>query len=561
LSVLNTIQHNVFVPLALPVALIGCATIIRLGRIAWFHFRQRGFPPIKIQASPDGHGSEFAALLSAYLAQDTPDAVIVIPPGGHGPEAAYPMERPGSSSSWFRTAVRIALSAEPAFEVHVKYVRADRTQHFHQATVRVTKTPRNRVVMATSVGHRSETQLVQQLGCRISHSIHQTRGVLSHTPRWERWGTDWEGYFKYRCALEKERKYRSTLEKERVYRSSHEKERKNNYRSALALYDKAIAIEPGNFVISMRKGALLELMQRYDEAVTVYRTCGELWHENIEARYRLAAALSNAERPEEAAAILKDLNKHRLTRLNLWHLRSRTWFMRRNAGERRYWRGWLKRRFVFYGLSKWKAYKTAVQVGLVITDVQILGSRKQSGITLEDIMVRLMKITRRRVDGSGYNRLLHPELPADKLNFCLHCATWHKPSADKELIMPEPQPVNKPWSGIGWLAHYNASLCFSLLIGFAKEQIPDGYDHQHWRLDCARAAILEIGFAKRDPRNHLEPSWYQTDPGLQPLRRFLRGHRERWAKFVGLDSRIFGSHSYTRLAIRRKMMRLLRYRR
>jgi tetratricopeptide (TPR) repeat protein len=484
--------------------------------MAVFHYRQKGFPPIKIQASADYDTSKFAALLSAYLAQDTPDAVIVIPPGGHGADAAYPVEQLSSSSSWFRTAVRIALSAEPTFEVHVQYLYLGKEHRPHQATVRVTKTPRNYVVMATSVRDYSESELVQQLGSRISHGIHQTRSVLSHTPRWERWSADWEGYFKYRTALEEERH--------------------GNLRSALTLYNEAIAIEPGNFVISMRKGALLELMHNYNEAATVYRTCGELWQESIEARYRLSGALSNGQRPEEASEVLSELEDRWLTRQTLRHNLHESRFKRRNAGERQYWRGWLKRKPIVIGLSKQQAYRTAISVCQTITAVQAITLQKPIGTTasLKDALLKHLQITREPVPESDFNRLLHPEKSLSQLKCCLHCTTWHDPADDKELRMRDPIEINKPRSGIGWLAHYNSAVCFSYLIDLPEDKIPAGYHRCHWQTDCARAAILEMGKAKRDPRNDLEPNWYRSDPGLAPLRKFLTGPKKRWAEFVGL---------------------------
>jgi hypothetical protein len=102
---------------------------------------------------------------------------------------------------------------------------------------------------------------------------------------------------------------------------------------------------------------------------------------------------------------------------------------------------------------------------------------------------------------------------------------------------------------IGWLAHYNAAIFFSMALdtqsGLPNDYLVDGeqregeqnkYDVDRWKMDCARAAIRELAYAKRDPRNHLEPDWYRRDPGLAPLGRYMgdRDRGRRWAMFVGL---------------------------
>jgi tetratricopeptide (TPR) repeat protein len=293
--------HYLVIPLVVPGVIILIAISARLIRMLWFRVRQRGFPPVAIQAESSPEGDALAARLAAYLAQDKLGADIVIPPGGGPVQRAYPIENM-ASPSWLSAVIRIVLATEPTFEVNlnsVKYPSPRSKLHAYQATIRITKTPRNRLMASDVIARDTQEDLVHDAATLVIHSVQQDPTVTSHTPRWEHWSSDIRAYSAYRTALQLERGGRE-------YR-----------KQALERYDQAIRYDPANFTITMRRAALLELMRKPKFAADAYRTCKELWPEAIEVSYRLAASYSNSEEYLHADDILNEIIR-RLGRLPLW---------------------------------------------------------------------------------------------------------------------------------------------------------------------------------------------------------------------------------------------------
>jgi tetratricopeptide (TPR) repeat protein len=508
--------HEVLIPLALPATLLALALVLRLARISWFRYKQAGFPPVLIRAADDAESAAFAARLSAYLAQDTPGADIVIPPGGRGGESAYPVGGLNNTAGWLSMAIRIVLAAERVFEVHVESGAIDLAgKAAHRAIVRTTRTPGNRVVAAATIEEESERELVHRAGCLIIHSIRQTRSVLRHTPRWERWSPELKGYLEYRDALDHERRGRRA------------------YTRALSKYNEAVHNEPGNFVISMRKAALLEVMGKYGQAAQVYRACHELWPENIEAAYRLAAAHSNSRDYAEAREVLIRLRRT-LRRRSVWFAWARTLMKRRSAGEQRYWRDLLRRRPIIFGTSKRALFANAVRVAMAAREIDELTLGYPNNSLAADPLKEVAKLVTRREYSKPHIRLFHPD-QRSKYARAEHDHSLHNRDRDVNFAMYPFIQHARPKSRLGWLAHYNAAIFFSLALGLGTDKLPPGYSGEDWQVDCARAAIFELGYVKRDPRSELEADWYRTDPGLQRLREYSETHGTHWSGFVGLE--------------------------
>ncbi len=407
------------------------------------------------------------------------------------------------------------LAAEPAFEVHVECSKADLAGMLsHRAIVRTTHAPGNRLIAARDNTTRIGAELVHRAGCLIIHSIRRTKIVLRHTPRWERWSPELKGYLEYRGALDQERRGR------------------REYTRALGKYNQAICHEPGNFMISMRKAALLEVMGEYAQAAEVYRACNELWPENIEAAYRLAAAYSNSKRHAEVREVLSRLEVH-LRRRALWLAWMKTWFKRRSAGERRYWRGWLKRQPLIFGTNRRSLYANAIKMATAAREVDEI-NHGRSTLSAAGLLKSVAKLTTRTEFSKPHVRLFHPDQHREFAR-TEHTHNLHDRDRDKNFAMYPFIQHARPKSRLGWLAHYNTAILFSLLLRLAPDKMPCGYSQEEWRVDCARAAIHELGHVKRDPRSELEADWYRTDPGLQPLREYSKKNGTRWSEFVGIE--------------------------
>ncbi len=538
-GILQDVAHYLVIPLAVPCAIVLAAVCARLVRVLIFRIRQRGFPPIVIHAKATPEGDALAAGLSAYLVQDKLGTDIVIPPGGGPVQQAYPIENM-PSPGWLAAVMRIVIATEPSFQValsSVTFSRPGTNSHTCEATVRITKAPRNRLISSDVVRRDTLENLVHDIAVLVIHSVRQDPQVTLHTPRWEQWSSDIRAYSAYRTALQLERAGRATQEQ------------------ALRQYDKAIRLDPANFMITTRKAALLELMRKPDLASGTYRTCKELWPEAIEVAYRLAASYSNnaarfarEQSPSSSEAAIAQYMQadevldeviRRLGRVRLWRSWRRTWrHTPRNVGEARYWLSWLRRRPVVFGLSKRLAYVTAAKIAKNAHAVSRLCNGKQAGSDeVSRLLERMARLTTRG-RGSAVDRLFQSPAGGTTISSSGRAAI---DGADLDM---RPAMRVKQKRRVGWLAHYNAAIFFSVALDLPKCYVPQDYlvvggsadnrDVDRWKMDCARAAIRELAYAKRDPRNHLEPDWYRRDPGLAPLGRYMGEHGRNWGMFVGV---------------------------
>ena len=370
---------------------------------------------------------------------------------------------------------------------------------------------------------------------------------MRHTPRWERWSPDIKGYSLYRRALDCER---------------HDEEG-----SALAGYNEALRYEPGSFLITIRRAALLEGRGEFKDACDAYRTCNELWPEHIETAYRLAASYANATNDRDLSAseiVLKGI-EDRLKLRKLWGEWGRTWLLTRwNAGERFYWSSWFRQHPPLVGSSNRKHLLVAVEVAKQVRGIgRIVFPNQSANVSIDDLITRMANLTTRRnsvvnriskpITGrnlsSPYIYLFHPErLKPEKTTAEQHAdrrqpqhdCDWHDEENDEGLVIL-PLALSRikwrlrPRKRIGWLAHYNAACFYSLALKLDEldeSLLPFGFTIKEWCMDCTRAAVRELGHVRRDPLNKLEPDWYRRDPELEPLRKRLKG--TRWAELVGL---------------------------
>jgi tetratricopeptide (TPR) repeat protein len=565
-----TVLHNeILLPLALPTTLVLLAVVVRSARVLRFRCKQGGFPPIIIHAADDIRSHAFAARLSEFLAREAPGPTVIIPPGSGAPQAPVSVGL-SSPGGWLAALSSIAFSREPAFDVNVELPEISTQEVYprYQAIIRITRVPGNSVLAADSLDVGGEKALIERAGCLIIYNVRQQSAAVRHTPRWERWSQDSEGYYLYRRALDSER--------------NGERE------AALNGYDEALRHEPGSFLITIRKAALLEGMGEFKKAAETYRTCYELWPQHIESGYRLAASYANGKDLSVSQEVLNSIKKRLKVRI-LWGEWGKTWWLTRwNVGERHYWRSLSRRRPPIFGSSDryhlFMAVRVATQVrgiSLIVfpesndDEAEIEARDAEAKVEIDRLVGGLANLTTRgalsikvikwalgatKVTGwapginkmitwasreisiSAYIRLFHPEQLTsskrhDARRSSCHCTGWHEPRDDKNLVMYplKSSAIPRRFRGrkrIGWLAHYNAACFYSLALLLEENRLPFGYEIEAWKTDCTRAAIRELGHVRRDPLNRLEPEWYRSDPELRPLTDRVKG--TRWAKLVGL---------------------------
>jgi hypothetical protein len=268
------------------------------------------------------------------------------------------------------------------------------------------------------------------------------------------------------------------------------------------------------------------------EAAELYRTSKELWPETIETTYRLAAAYANGNRYALANQALDEI-RGRLQLIALYWAWIRTWRPTHwNIGERRYWASWIFRNPVIFGVSKRKVYLRAAEIAKLARKMEALarGDQNQQETPIA-LLKKVTNCTTRTRTWTVYARQFHPDVKLAERFSRRHLYSWHE--ADSADFNMDPAIKVRLKRRIGWLAHYNAAIFFSFAIGL-KSGLPQEYDIAFWRMDCARAAIRELGHVKRDPKNELEPDWYRRDPGLKFLRVYMREFGPRWSEFVGL---------------------------
>ena len=189
---------------------------------------------------------------------------MIIPPGSGVPQAPVSVEL-SSASGWLAALSRLAFSREPAFDVNVECPGApsQETSPRYQVIIRITRVPGNSVLAADSLDGENEKSVIEYAGCLVIHSVRQQPGALRHTPRWERWSQDIKGYHLYRHALDSN----GVMRKVRLSDG----------------YDRALRHEPGSFLITIRKAALLEGMGDFKKASETYRACTNCGHSTSRA--------------------------------------------------------------------------------------------------------------------------------------------------------------------------------------------------------------------------------------------------------------------------------------
>jgi tetratricopeptide (TPR) repeat protein len=471
--------------------------------------------------------AELDARLLAYLSADGSGGYVIAPGAGRPAAPRVMAEALEPRDGWAAALLRLAIAPEPSYLVEVTWSLDSATGKEHNAVAHISRVPGDRV-MASGSFRGTEEALVEIVGCFCITFLRSQPRILGHTPRWERWSQDINGYRAYRDGLKHQR---------RGMMIPSLKESKKEYRVALASFREAARFEPANLLVQLHRAALLELMGEYQEAADIYEKCRGLWPESIETGYRLGNARKNTpgrvtydDHLQHLGSLKAQLSLRRLMIRWLHTLRPWRW----NPGERHYWRSWLQLRLPGR-VTKRATYLHAVAIGELITELARLKSI-HDGCAWRHQMTSLMgqfatEILRRTWRKPVLARLLHPETP--KPGTVQHDHVWH--SGRVNGASPIPIYRGREHRGdIGWLASYNAACFFSLSIKLDHKQLPDTFTGtvEDWEEDCARAAIRELGVLVRNPRHGLEPDWLRTDPDLKPLRSSPTG--QDWSSFVDL---------------------------
>jgi hypothetical protein len=256
-----------------------------------------------------------------------------------------------------------------------------------------------------------------------------------------------------------------------------------------------------------------------------------LWKQNIEVKYRAAAARVNqahqlfaeratggdSTRPVELQLVREALVGFESVAkdLRLMHVLrkvARTWRPGcRDIGERKYWLTWLRRDafrqpLIFLRRSKRHEYRKSVEVLVEANQLLrfLIGSKPGS------------------VPGTGTAG------KDNELSFDITTSL----NAIMRLIRQR---------RIGWLAHWAAACYFSRAgqisgpdeeiwreyVRQSREQSPLGWpigsEVANWREYCEMMAIGEIGRVLRNPCHQLNPELLLTDPDMRPLHNALKG--------------------------------------
>lgn len=107
---------------------------------------------------------------------------------------------------------------------------------------------------------KDDEELIEVVGCFCITFFRGHPKILRHTPRWERWSQDINGYRAYRAGLNKEREGIKT-------------DSQDSYNEALESFKKATQSEPANLRVQLHGAALLEVKKKYEEAADVYEKC------------------------------------------------------------------------------------------------------------------------------------------------------------------------------------------------------------------------------------------------------------------------------------------------
>lgn len=533
---LRALGDALAVPLILAVGLALLIGLLRLATSLRFLIQHRGLRPLVMQVEygkarlngGEDYGVLDARLLS-YLASDGLGDYVIAPGAGGSAAPAVPAEAFEPSAAL----VRLAFPSEPAYRVDVTWPGPATGRNDElRATVRISRTPGDRIVATRSFTESTTEALVEVIGAFcVTFLLGQPR-ILRYTPRWERWSQDITGYLAYRRGLEVEP------------RGAEISTSLDDYREALEHFHRAASIDPANMLVQLHRASLLELMNEKREAAAIYRKCHILWPEHIEVAYRLWVAHKSSHDQAELEGAYHPLGaiRARLSFRGLLRAWLRTWRPNHwNPGERRYWRSWISLR-PWARLSKRAAYLRALAVSELAVELSSLlpgrnapqpdhpaavagaGNGEQPAAGKRQVlrlMTRLADALLHPDDEPAVERLLRPKVDT---------AT---PLVADRAYIPRYEGPHYRRRAVGWLAMFNAACFFSLAILLPAECIPDGFTVDEWRLCCGQASIHELGLIHRDPRNLLDPNWLARDPDLEPLRQTEIG--QDWENFIGIS--------------------------
>jgi hypothetical protein len=390
------------------------------------------------------------------------------------------------------------------------------------ATLRISRTPGDRIVASRSFTGGSTQALVEAIGSYCVIFLLSQPSIVRSTPRWERWSQDYTGYLHYRRGLRIER------------RDGEPTTSLDAYREALEHFDRAARIDPANMLVQSYRGTLLELTNARAEAVALYRKCCRLWPEHIEVLYRLSTSYKEVAGGAGLTEIVAPMHEVR-RQLSYRHLRRawlRTWRPGHwNPGERRYWRSWIS--LQPWRVSKRTSYLRAVAIAELVVELSFLIPQRNGSGPGPDSRPPRASDGQEKVKGLLGKldaQLLHPGrgLATERL-LRPRVAGRHGPVTTDPAYIPTYRYRRR---ATGWLATFNAACFFSLAIWLPSQYLPDGFTPEGWRRCCAQASIHELGLIHRDPSNALDPDWMARDPDLEPMRQTDVG--KEWMAFIGL---------------------------
>jgi tetratricopeptide (TPR) repeat protein len=582
---LAALSSAVLVPLLLGLVVGVLIGSMRAASSLRYAIRQRGRRPLVVQVDyaketqdADKGDTALDARLLSYLAADGRGS-YVIAPGAGGPAAP---RVPAEAAQPTAALLRLALARERAYRVDVAWPSQAASASGLRATVRITRTPTDRVVASRSFTDDSVDDLVEIIGCYCVAFLRSQPKILRQTPRWERWSSDINGYRAYRRGLDHQGRAEATS-------SAAE------YKAALDCFHLAARIDPANMLVQLHRAALLELDNKHADAVAIYKKCRALWPEHIEIAYRLGNAHKSIQDHVTFAELnipLQDIRTQlRIRRLLTYWLRSclpHRW----NPGERRYWGSWL-RPTLPGAVSKRLTYLNAIAVSELLAELSSLlkrpyddPSRFRKRLALGDAESgspgtnAARRVAKRSTSDARNKREFEAMLTELAAIVCPRrppvgrWRSWHDDGAVGRLMWPDRlsqaadqkhsaadrgsrgSDLGKTPSGDamsdysyipiyhgrrshhnpGWLTLFNTACFLSLAMDLPAKYIPLSYPGRKlWGDYCARAAIRELGMILRHPEHALDPDWLRTDPDLSPLRDSPIG--QEWASFVGLVRR------------------------
>ncbi|WP_180303466.1 hypothetical protein [Streptomyces sp. JV178] len=317
---------NVIVVPILLMLLVAALWVCR--QVRNWNLKRRGKIPIEVREVR--HAKEGDADLarklgiefSKYLAEDSPKPHLVQPPGEAGVSglAASTHTPPETVQGVFSRWMFHRAAHMPAHAVQLEIVPSDKPCAL---STQVMEMPRRRVEAVNFFEGERWRDVIADAGSFCLQEIRRSPLNARHTPRWERWSADLQGYRYYRDALEEAGKGKNEAAIEKLI--------------------EAESRESSNVHLRLLRAQLIEGMEgRLGEAIPIYRLCSEVWSQNIEARYRGIAARVNArDEPQEVLGDIKDIKNLLSRRSILWRWLKSHCPGRKHLGEAHYWLSWV----------------------------------------------------------------------------------------------------------------------------------------------------------------------------------------------------------------------------